>query len=49
MDQGSGLWEVIYEANLFMDASRLTALSKGLGKRLEFSFFGSGFGHMPIK
>ena len=48
-EKGAGLWRHIYEANPFMEASRLAAMSQGLGKRLGFSAFGPESDHMPNK
>ena len=49
LEWGSGLRRHIYEANLFMEASSLAALSQGLGKRLRFSVSAPGSEYMPIK
>ena len=48
-DWGSGLRRHIYEANLFMEASRPAAQSQGLGKRLGFWVLEPGSDYMPTK
>ena len=44
---GSGLQSYIYEATLFMEASRLAAHSQGLGKKLGFGFGKEDLGICP--